>query len=67
MNSVDNDEDDDGTPLTAEDFSTLLYQQIASVAAFDAIEGASRMTPTEFVVHPFDGSALLVKVAPVPE
>jgi hypothetical protein len=55
------------TPLTAKDLSGLLYLQVATDDAFDAIEGASRKSPTEFVVHPFDGPALLVTVTPVKE
>ena len=63
MNSLDQNEGDE--PLTAEEFADLLYRQVASHDAFDAIEGATRRTPTEFMVHSFDGPALMVTVAPV--
>lgn len=57
---------DGGQALTAEAFSNLLYHKVASDDAFDAIQGASRTTATEFVVHPFDGPPLAVKVHFVP-
>jgi hypothetical protein len=60
-------QDEGGEPLTAEEVAELLYRQVASHDAFDAIEGATRRTPTEFMVHPFDGPALLATVAPVPD
>lgn len=63
----DLDQHGGGEPPTAEEFTELLYRQIASHDAFDAIEGASRRTPTEFVVHPFDNPTMLVTVAPVPD
>jgi hypothetical protein len=53
--------------LTVETLSNILYRQIANDDAFDAIEGASRKSPNEFVVYPFDGPALLVTVAQVKE
>ena len=67
MNNPATHENEGGVPLTAEELSAVLYRQVASDDAFDAIEGAIRRTPTEFVVHPFDGPALLVKVVPVQE
>jgi hypothetical protein len=60
-----NDLDEGGEPHSAEEFTELLYRQVASHDAFDAIEGATRRMPTEFTVHPFDGPALLLTVAPV--
>ena len=63
MNNLDHDEGSE--PLTAEEFAELLYRQVASHDSFDAIEGATRRTPTEFMVHPFDGPALHVTVAPM--
>lgn len=51
--------------LSAEGLSELLYRQVATDDAFDAIEGATRKTATEFIVYPFDGPPLLVTVAPV--
>jgi hypothetical protein len=68
MNEL-NDEDDreGGEPLTAEAFSALLYSEIATEKDFDAVGGLDRRTPTEFVVYPFDGPPLSVKVAPAQE
>lgn len=51
--------------VTVEMLSNILYRQVANDDAFDAIEGASRKAPKEFVVYPFDGPALLVTVASV--
>jgi hypothetical protein len=53
--------------LTVEMLSNILYRQVANDDAFDAIEGASRKSPNEFIVYPFDGPPLLVTVAPVKE
>ena len=53
--------------LTVEMLSNILYRQVAADDAFDAIEGASRKSPNEFIVYPFDGPPLLVMVAPVKE
>lgn len=63
----DHDQDEGGEPLSAEAFTEPLYRQVASDDAFDAVEGANRRTPTQFMVHPFDGPALLVTVAQVPD
>lgn len=66
VTSVEPD-DEAGIAQTAEDLSELLYRQVANDDAFDAIEGASQTSPTEFLVYPFDGTVLLVTVTPVKE
>jgi hypothetical protein len=53
--------------LTVEMLSNILYRQVANDDAFDAIEVASRKSPNESIVYPFDGPPLLVTVAPVKE
>lgn len=60
-------EGDGGDVLTVEMLSNMLYRQVAKDNAFDSIEGASRKSPNEFVVYPFDGPALLVTVVPMKE
>lgn len=44
------------------ELSDLLYREVASSDAFSAIEGASRLSPTEFVVYPFKGKPFKVAV-----
>ena len=63
LNRGDHDEVEGGEPLTAEEFSALLYREIGTEKDFDDIEGLTRKTPTEFVVYPFDGPPLSVTVA----